>query len=116
MVQYINKATIVAEIKERMDRGNEMAASYSGGSEHDYLCRVKESVYKDLLSFLDTLEVKEVDLDREIEREIETRWRGEYLFTTKFKESAKHFFELGLNTEIKTQKGIDYENRSRIDC
>ena len=46
---------------------------------------------------LDTLEVKEVDLNREIEKEIETRWRGEYLFTSKFRESAKYFFELGLS-------------------
>ena len=51
--------------------------------------------------FLETLEVKEIDLEKEIDKEIETRWRGEYLFTSKFRESAKHFFELGL----KTQKG-----------
>ena len=73
MKQYIDKAAIVAEIKERINRDNEAAASYSDGSEHDYLCRVKEAVYKDLLSFLDTLEVKEIDLNREIEKEIETR-------------------------------------------
>lgn len=48
-----------------------------------------------------TLEVKEVDLEKEIDKEIETRWRGEYLFTSKFRESARHFFELGL----KAQKG-----------
>lgn len=59
MKQYIDKAAIVAEIKERINRDNEAAASYSDGSGHDYLCRVKEAVYKDLLSFLDTLEVKD---------------------------------------------------------
>jgi hypothetical protein len=42
---------------------------------------------------------KEVDLEKEIEKEIETRWYGEYLFTEKFKESAKHFYELGLRTK-----------------
>jgi len=46
-----------------------------------------------------TLEVKEVDLEKEIDKEIETRWRGEYLFTSKFRESARHFFELGLNAQ-----------------
>ena len=49
----------------------------------------------------DTHEMKEVNLEKEIDIEIETRWRGEYLFTSKFRESAKHFFELGL----KAQKG-----------
>lgn len=55
------KAAIVAEIEERINRNNEKAASYSSSS-HDYLCQVKEAVYKNLLSFIDTLEVKEVDL------------------------------------------------------
>ena len=62
MAQYIDKAAVVAEIKERINRDNEAAASYSDGSEHDYLCRVKQSVYKGLLSFLNTLEVKEIDI------------------------------------------------------
>lgn len=61
MGQYIDKSAVVAEIKKRIDRDNEMAASYSSNSEHDYLCRVKEKVYKSLLSFLDTLEVKDAN-------------------------------------------------------
>lgn len=62
-MELIDKAAIVAEIKRRIDRNNENAASYSSNSEHDYLCRVIEKVYKNLLSFLNTLEVKEVDLE-----------------------------------------------------
>ena len=56
-----------------------------------------------ILDIIDSLqqEQPEVDLEKEIQKEIETRWYGEYLFTEKFKESAKHFFELGL----KAQKG-----------
>ena len=60
---------------------------------------------KEFSFFVDHLEVKEVDLDKEIDREIETRWRGEYLFTSKFRESAKHFFELGMTVGNNTQKG-----------
>ena len=60
------------------------------------IANAKRAVCQHFIKFLDTLETKEVDLNREIEKEIETRWRGEYLFTTKFKESAKHFFELGM--------------------
>ena len=57
MVQYIDKSDLVAEIRKRIDRDNEKAASYSDNSEHDYLCRVKEKIYKSLLSFIDSLEV-----------------------------------------------------------
>lgn len=57
MAQYINKSDLVVEIRKRIDRDNENAASYSDNSEHDNLCRVKEKVYKSLLSFIDTLEV-----------------------------------------------------------
>ena len=56
----IDKEKVVAEIKQRIDRNNEHAASYSG-SEHDYLCKVKEKIYKSLLSFISNLKVKEVE-------------------------------------------------------
>lgn len=92
MKQYIDKAVIVAEIERLYN------SEYTNDS--DLSCG-KKIILRYILSFLDSLGVKEVDLNREIEKEIETRWRGEYLFTTKFKESAKHFFELGL----KAQKG-----------
>lgn len=95
MVQYIDKATVVEEIKKKLDK-------------HSKLHTFNYEAVKDLESlwyFLDTLEVKEevkdADLDRGIEKELDTRWYGEYLDTDKFKESAKYFFELGL----KAQKG-----------
>ena len=40
-------------------------------------------------------EQPEVDLKKEIDRELDTRWKGEYLSTSKFRESARHFYELG---------------------
>ena len=40
-------------------------------------------------------------LEQKIENELERTWCGEYLDTDKFRESAKHFFELGL----KARKG-----------
>jgi hypothetical protein len=98
MSQYIDKDAVVAEIKERIDRDNEKAASYPDNSETDYLYRVKEAVYKDLLSFLNTLEVKEVDL----EKEISFQW-SKFCLNGKDKDSfikvVKHFFELGLNVK-----------------
>ena len=87
MAQYIDKDALVAWAKEI------------------YLCEnasmIRKVCYKQLLEHLDSLEVKEMDLEKEIDRELEIRWRGEYIYTKKFRESAKHFFELGL----KAQKG-----------
>lgn len=61
MTHLIDKDAIIAEIKRRIDSNNEMAASFSSNSEHGYLCRVKEAIYESLLSFINTLEVKEVE-------------------------------------------------------
>lgn len=107
MKQYIDKSAVVAEIKRRIDSNNEKAAYYSNGSEHDYLYRIEENVYKDLISFLDTLKVKEVDLEQEIQRHLKDCL--DVKFPTTDIESikkdveftARMFFELGL----KTQKG-----------
>ena len=108
MTHLIDKDAIVAEIKERINRDNENAASYSDGSEHDYLCRVKEAVYKDLLSFLDTLEVKENDLMEEIDYEDYARFFKEHPDYNDgswgFEETwtfAQYCYKLGL----KAQKG-----------
>jgi len=88
MTQYINKNEVENILRNlwKKDDGH--------NSEHR-ICYNK--ALEEVQCELDTLEVKEVDLNREIEKEIETRWRGEYLFTSKFRESAKYFFELGLS-------------------
>ncbi len=91
MKQYIDKSALVAEIEKKI----RTKQGYSSG---DAECGYRDCA-KDILSYLDSLEVKNVDLNREIDKEIETRWRGEYLFTSKFRESAKYFFELGLKAK-----------------
>ena len=104
MEQYIDKSAVVAEIERRItayqknfDKADNKIARLSTDGRMQSL--------KELLSFLDTLEVKETpdsaDLEQEIENELERTWYGKYLDTDKFRESAKHFFELGL----KAQKG-----------
>ena len=50
---------------------------------------------------VNTLEVKEVDLENEIDKELDEEWYGEYINLEKFKRTAKHFFELGLKAEKK---------------
>lgn len=97
-MELIDKSALVAEIKRRIEE-------YQSTGD-DYWFPVIENM-KDMLSFLESLEVKEVeeepsdDLEQEIENELERTWCGEYLDTDKFRESAKHFFELGL----KARKG-----------
>ena len=113
MEQYIDKAALVAEIaKEKSSIEDRINSSTEDGYR-----RAKNITYLNaqyllcqrLESFLDTLEVKEVDLETEL-----NKWRhnhfhgrrdkdasGEYLERISQLELAKHFFELGL----KAQKG-----------
>lgn len=96
MKQYIDKAALVAEIEKLKE---EYALCPTRNNYEDGLKEGRLIGYKDALNKINTFEVREVDLEKEIQKEIETRWYGEYLFTEKFKESAKHFFELGLNAQ-----------------
>ena len=117
MNQYIPKSALAAELKTRFDYRVAGLKTINNGTIFDEkqsedelnaaLTRcaynaVKNEVFE-LMCFLDTLEVKEIDLEKEIE---------DYMFNNTFfiinassKETvtalAKHFFELGL----KAQKG-----------
>ena len=108
MEQYIKKPALVEEIEKLISNGklkcqqsqeNNDQVSYIAWSEHIATC-------EKILSFLDTLEVKEVDLEEEA---------TEFIQTKEFVESkesptlliAKHFYELGL----KVHKGESYESK-----
>lgn len=86
MTQYINKATVVEEIQKVYDNDYKFLPS-----------DIVESVQNfkdDLLMNLDTLEVKEVDLEKELEN-----WLGERVGKWTGKECermCRYFFELGL--------------------
>jgi hypothetical protein len=102
MKQYIDKSALVAEIERRLkgleDCHADRIAGYAG----------EISGLKRLLSFLDTLEVKEVDLEKELiiwhrlhfkkEGTFE-KYGGFYLTNSSQIDLAKHFFELGLKTK-----------------
>ena len=103
MAQYVSKDALVAEMEKLIANGKEKCqqskennspGSYIAWSEHIATCGK-------ILSYINTLEVKEVDLGKEISKELRMVWYGEYLDLEKFEKSAKHFFELGL----KAQKG-----------
>jgi len=97
MAQYIDKDALVAEIERRL-----------------WLLVPKMTFHQQrvelekLISFIDTLEVKEVDLDKEFEwflDEVEgvpRMWHSDEQIEWA-KDIAKHFFELG----IKARKEVD---------
>lgn len=102
MTKYIDQATLVAEIKKRIkglkDCHADTVAGYTG----------EISGLERLLSFIDTLKVKEVDLEKEIDKIWNPRfnlgWDEKSLLSMNhegFTTIAKYFYELGL----KAQKG-----------
>ena len=101
MAQYIDKAAVIAEIERRINIVNPDTIEdwrYRIGREHDI------EIMKSILSFIDTLEVKEVDLENlreELDRVVKIyNPNGDFGWGTLYN-IALHFFELGL----KTQKG-----------
>ena len=103
MEQYISKSAVVAEIK-KMCKEAEWA--------------VQCATYKEILSFINTLEVKDVDLEKEIQtfsmelsmKENNGDWEKDIRTT------AKYFFELGMVVGNKAQKepvSKDFEEREK---
>ena len=89
----IDKAAVVAEI-ERLDNYWHLSKNASG-----------QAFVENLFSFLDTLEVKEVDLEKYYHDFLQKEWFGNSHVRTVSEMmafTAKHFFELGLKV---AQKG-----------
>lgn len=102
-MELIDKSVIVAVIKKKLDKYSKLH-SFNYGAVKDL---------ESLLDFLDTLEVKEVDCEREINDYISNNFFGSQtlgFFTNRTKEEpndqdialcAKHFYELGLKSKEK---------------
>ena len=99
MKEYIDKAAVKAEIERQMQE-------YQSTGD-DYWFPVIEN-QKNILSFLNTLEVKEVgepsnDLEEEIElvkgdyEQVNVAWNNDFDFI------ARHFYELGLKEQLKNK-------------
>ena len=84
MAHLIDKSALVAEIERLREEKGTFYAS---------------DVLYNLEDFLDTLEVKEVDLKKEIASQYESNYE-DYLTYEEFADIAKHFFELGLLSTI----------------
>ncbi len=106
MTQYIPKDALIAEIERRKNKLiNTMINFYYASNYNEWKSVVNE--YKSLISFINTFEVKEVDLEEEMKV-----WRhnhfhgkrdkeavGEYLERVSQLDIAKHFFKLGLKSK-----------------
>lgn len=105
MIHLIDKSALVAEIERFIERAKAERVLYPKTilSAKNYLL-IED--YKKLLSFIDTLEVKEVDFEKELDRIWFDNKLGNYfdndaLDFAHVRTICKHFFELGL----KAQKG-----------
>ena len=113
MEKYISKAAIVAEIEKKL-QDLITCKENTSFTEQRVVLWAKIDMCNEIFSILDTLEVKEVDLEKEIENIIEKEkafvtdnrevkyYNGDsfnHIYELEF--IAKYFFELGL----KTQKG-----------
>ena len=99
MAQYINKSALVAEIENLENTYKEYPTrnSYEEGLKDGRLIG-----YKDALHKIDTLEVKEVDLEKEYDNEFfKDPVFGKLVNRNAGISIAKHFFELGLKAQEK---------------
>ena len=101
-MELIDKADLVVRVEKLQSeiaeekKLHEDNSMWYNGINHGF------NLTKDIL---DTLEVKEVkeepsdNLEEEIDKELHENWYGEYINLDIFRESAKHFFELGLKAK-----------------
>ena len=104
-MELIDKAAIVANLKRRLDEHKD---EYNRSG--DTYAFVLKGEVEDILSSIDTIEVKEVDLEKHLKEDIEdvlfdldgvaVKGATHYLTVEDVKDIAKHFFELGIKAKV----------------
>lgn len=97
----IDKDTLVAEIKKYCEEYLKRAKIYVYDANYWI---GKADAYHSMLEIIDTFEVKEVDLEKELDSMITPELK-KYKALPSLIEVAKHFFELGMRVSNKLQKG-----------
>ena len=91
MAQYINKAALVAEI----ERLKSVFVNERDNFEKGYHYSLNL-----FISFLNTLDVKEMDINKEISQFIDANFEKATIgHKLSLRRIAKHFYELGLNAK-----------------
>lgn len=101
-MELINKSALVAEIEKFMYEANQEADIASTGECFDEkVADAKYQLCKQIIGSIDSLEVKEVDLEKEIDKWYQNKASKEFenVFYDDIEECAKHFFELGLKAK-----------------
>lgn len=100
MKQYIDKSALVAEIDRRNVICKKVALDLRTQENKDYY-QGKAEAYKEMLDILNTLEVKEADLEDDVDKILEANnWNFDKI---DFYQFAKHFFELGLKAQKRSK-------------
>lgn len=108
MEQYIKKSALLAELKKRI-------RDYWSDSENTM--GIYPYALEEVIKYIDSLEVKEVDLDKSL-----TSFMSRYAYENGGEypsaiDIAKHFFELGMAVSNKTQeRRIKYGNDNHLYC
>ena len=99
--QYIDKADIVTELRRR----KQVAFGWMETAPNNAI-EAEFELCDDILSFINNLEIKEVDLSRDFEKEIDFEkelksWIDDNTYngycSASIHDTAEHFFELALN-------------------
>lgn len=114
MAQFIDKSAVVAEIQRRIDL---LKSNQNPGG--PVFCFARETVieeYKNILSFLDTLEMKEVDLVKEYDN----NFSNDPVYSKLVNRNAgigiaRYFFNLGLKTQKSESKKESETNCPNFD-
>ena len=111
MAKYIPLDALVAEIKRRISLFKKEKKTEKWSAEASQMNVIslgaRIAMLEEILSLADTLEMKEVDLEKEIQmfsmdlamKENNGDWEKDIAVT------AKHFFKLGMAVSNKAQKG-----------
>ena len=108
MAQYIDKDALVAEIERRLKKARDNANTAKSNNNHAVTCvwSGHEKECHELISFINTLEVKEVDLEKlgEIARHLIAV--KEHIEDMRLDKEEWFMFEkIGYPERFKTQKG-----------
>jgi hypothetical protein len=104
MAKYILLDALVAKIRKYINNAEVYLKYHHNRNDKSvYAFEQEKLAMCELLSSLDTLEVKEVDLEKELGKYLDSN-DIEFSHQIKLFEFAKHFFELGMSVSNKVKK------------